>query len=147
MLRTAPETPAPETPTLPTKEEALIQLVSGRNDNKRFLLFSGHDTTFRHLEPLLERKQISFRLLNGSDGSVQKKIKQWEEGKTRVLCLNSTVLGAGMNLPQATDVIVYHKQLPDLEEQVIGRAQRPGRTSTEPLRVWKLSYEGEYSSE
>lgn len=143
VLRSSTEEPH-TTETLPSKEEALLQLLSGQNDGKRFLLFSGHDTTFRLIEPILTRETISFELLNGSDGSIQKKIRKWTEGKTRVLCLNSTVLGAGMNLPQATDVILYHKQIPDVEQQVIGRAQRPGRSSIEPLRVWKLSYENEY---
>ena len=47
------------------------------------------------------------------------------------------VLG-GMNLENTTDVIFYHKTETVMYKQVIGRAQRPGRTSC--LNVHNLLY-------
>lgn len=128
---------------LPTKEQAFRAIMT-RDDTKRILLFSGHDTTFKKLEPLMKAHKVTYELMNGSDASIQKKINRWNDGKTRVLCLNSNVLGAGLNLPQATDVVIYHEQIPELETQIIGRAQRPGRDPTSALRVWRFAYETEY---
>ena len=41
-----------------------------------------------------------------------------------------------------TDIIVYHKLTNDMKEQVIGRGQRIGRTTS--LNVHYLSYQQEY---
>ena len=44
--------------------------------------------------------------------------------------LNAQHYGSGLNLQMATDVIMYHKFNKELEEQVIGRAQRLGRQTS-----------------
>ena len=49
--------------------------------------------------------------------------------------------GSGLNLENSTDLIIMHKMKPEYEEQVIGRAQRPGRKGV--LNVWKILYENE----
>jgi len=41
-----------------------------------------------------------------------------------------------MNLQNTTDIVLLHKTNASMKDQVIGRAQRPGRTSQ--LRVWEL---------
>ena len=46
--------------------------------------------------------------------------------------------GAGINLENTEHIIVLHKMNSELEKQILGRAQRLGRTST--LNVWKLEY-------
>ena len=43
--------------------------------------------------------------------------------------LNTNHYGTGLNLENTTDLIFYHKMSCDMEKQVIGRAQRVGRTS------------------
>lgn len=130
---------------LPTKEQKLIQLLMDEQ-NKRILLFSGHDSTFQNIVPMMQAKNVKYELLNGSDSVIQKKVGRWKDGKIKVLCLNSKMLGAGLNLPQASDIIIYHEQEKELEEQIIGRAQRPGRNQDESLRIWKLAYSTEYNS-
>ena len=131
--------------TLLTKKQQVISILE-RNEDSRILLFSGYDTTFIELQSALEQKNISYTLLNGSDGSIQRKISEHKSGKVRVLCMNAKMMGAGLNLQHATDIILYHRQSDDLQKQIIGRAQRPGRNPEEPLRVWKLSYSMEYSN-
>ena len=60
-----------------------------------------------------------------------------KEGKIQVLFLNARNDGTGINLPEATDLILYHKlSSPALENQVFGRALRLGRT--ENLIVHRL---------
>ena len=56
--------------------------------------------------------------------------------------LNAGNFGAGLNLQMATNLIIYHEfRNIDLKSQVIGRAQRPGRTC--PLTVTYLKHKNE----
>ena len=55
--------------------------------------------------------------------------------------LNSRFFGSGLNLENSTDIIMYHAMSPEITKQVIGRAQRPGRT--QPLNIWNLRYSQE----
>jgi hypothetical protein len=58
-----------------------------------------------------------------------------------VLGLNALNYGSGINLQMATDIIIYHELNIELETQVIGRAQRLGRTSS--LNVYYLLNDNE----
>ena len=55
--------------------------------------------------------------------------------------LNAINYGSGLNLQMASDIIIYHELDIELETQVIGRAQRLGRT--EPLNVYYLLNDNE----
>jgi hypothetical protein len=46
-----------------------------------------------------------------------------------------------MNLQNTSDIVLLHKTNVTMKEQVIGRAQRPGRTSQ--LKVWELLHGNE----
>jgi hypothetical protein len=54
---------------------------------------------------------------------------------------NSSLYGCGMNLQNTSDIVLLHKTNVTMKEQVIGRAQRPGRTSQ--LKVWELLHGNE----
>ena len=71
-------------------------------------------------------------------------LTDFENGSTKVIMLNATNFGAGMNLQMATDVVIYHRFTSEMEEQVIGRAQRLGRTT--PLNVHYLIHANETDS-
>lgn len=51
----------------------------------------------------------------------------------RVLLLNATYFGAGHNIECATHLITLHSMIDQLDHQIVGRAQRWGRT--EPLKI------------
>ena len=55
--------------------------------------------------------------------------------------MNAQHYGSGLNLQMATDIVIYHEMVKELETQVIGRAQRLGRS--EPLLVHYLLHENE----
>jgi hypothetical protein len=55
--------------------------------------------------------------------------------------LNAQHYGSGLNLQMATDIIIYHELDIELETQVIGRAQRLGRTTQ--LNVYYLLNDNE----
>jgi len=83
----------------------------------------------------------SVKTLKGTDDQVDKSIEGFKMGKITVLLLNAQYFGAGMNLQIATDVVIYHRFTKEMEEQVIGRAQRLGRTT--PLTVYYLLHDNE----
>ena len=57
--------------------------------------------------------------------------------------LNAEFFGAGMNLQMTTDLVIFHRFKQEMEEQIIGRAQRLGRKT--PLNVYYLIHENESS--
>ena len=54
-------------------------------------------------------------------------LNYFKEGKIKVLFLNSNNNGAGINLQEATDIIMYHGIDKQHRQQIIGRANRIGR--------------------
>ena len=125
---------------LPEKSEELLRIIASKPDG-RFLIFSEYDNTFRNILSLLEKHHINYNKLTGSSGRVTNIIKDFKDNRTNVLLLNAKNYGSGLNLQMTTDIIMYHKMSTDLEKQVIGRGQRPGRT--EALHVHYLCYENE----
>ncbi len=68
-------------------------------------------------------------------------INKYKNGDIKVLLMNSNSYGTGMNLEMTTDIIIYHKMKKNIENQVIGRAQRVGRT--QPLHIHYLYHQNE----
>jgi hypothetical protein len=77
----------------------------------------------------------------GSVSHINNVINDFTNGKINVVMMNAQHYGSGLNLQMATDIIIYHEMPKELETQVIGRAQRLGRS--EPLIVHYLLHENE----
>lgn len=118
-----------------TKEQKLIEILK-ENDNNKFLLFSKFDSTFMQLYNLLTEHNISFSEIKGSTETRKRIIENFKNGNIKVLLVNATINVAGMNLQETTDIIIYHEMNDSTHAQIIGRANRIGRT--EPLRVHHL---------
>jgi hypothetical protein len=118
------------------KLDVLISGLSGKDKaiafGKKVLLCHQHYTV--NFEQALERARIEFT------DDVQRFA---EEDDVRVLVMNPALLGCGINLPMTTDVVFAHKVDPNTERQVVGRAQRPGRRTPEPVHVFYLQYDTE----
>ena len=127
-------------PTLPIKYEKLIDIIKNKPDGK-FLVFSQFSNSFTVIVNKLSDNNIPFVKLSGSAGRVTNIIKKFSNNEIKVLLLNANNYGSGLNLEMTTDIIIYHKMSTELEEQVIGRGQRLGRTG--PLHVHYLYYEHE----
>lgn len=123
-----------------TKIDALIKLVKDKVKG-RFLLFSNYDQTFENLKQKMTEEGIKFSRVIGSGAVVNKTIQRFTDGEIRVLMLNATNYGSGLNLQMATDIVIYHQLSLELETQVIGRAQRLGRDTE--LNVYYLLHEHE----
>ena len=130
-----------QTQTKKSKLETVIDIIKSKDDGK-FLLFSEYWPTFNSIATALNENNISWAEIKGTTDSKQKNIKLYKEGKTKVLFLNARHDGTGINLPETTDIILYHKvSSSELETQIFGRALRLGRTSQ--LHVHRLLADGE----
>jgi len=123
-----------------SKVDNLITLLKKKPKGK-FLLFSNYDRTFDNINQKLIDNNIIFNRLIGSSSVINNTIRKFESGEIKVLLLNASNYGSGLNLQMATDIIIYHELDLELETQVIGRAQRLGRK--QPLNVYYLQNDKE----
>jgi len=134
-----------------TKGAALLKILAESTADQRFLIFSAHEASFKGLKEMLASRDIRCEMLQGSANRIENLRKQFKQGSVRVLCMNARNVGAGINLEEATHIILYHRMNAELERQVIGRAIRFERQAD--LRVVHLvheeetAYNGAYSSE
>ena len=123
-----------------SKSNTLLEIVMNMKEDSRYLIFSEYDGSFRRISYKLSERSIPFKVLTGNCNAQQKIIQQYKDGEVKILMLNARNFGAGLNLQMTTDIIIYHEfRSKDLKTQVIGRAQRPGRTC--PLTVTYLEHE------
>ena len=134
--------PLPNKYDLKDKLSVLIDLIQNK-PNGRFIIFAGFFETFQKIETKLKQLSIPFYELKGHSSTVKKHINDFKDKTVNVLMLNAKNYGAGMNLQIATDIIIYHRFTKEMEEQIIGRAQRLGRSNNEPLNVYYLLHDNE----
>lgn len=130
-----------EEPQQKTKIEELSELLKHDLGDK-IIVFADYTSVFKEIAKLLEKENIKYVELDGGNiTSIDRDINAYKNGEARVLMTNSSLYGCGMNLQNTTDIVLLHKTKVSMKEQVIGRAQRPGRTTQ--LKVWELLYGNE----
>jgi hypothetical protein len=103
----------------------------------KWLIFNDNGNVLVRYQELLMKHNIKAVMLDGGNHTlIEKTLKDYKEGDVQVLLLNSMIEGAGMNLENTTHLLFMHKTEEKFIEQVIGRAQRYGRTA--PLNVIML---------
>jgi len=122
------------------KNDSFVKFMK-ENPTARVLMFSSYDASFTKLEQMLDEESIKYAMLNGSQARISKLLREFRAGKHNVLFLNARNMGAGLNIESATHVVLFHRMSAELESQIIGRANRLGRTS--PLEVVYLIHENE----
>lgn len=125
---------------LMSKQRQLIKFLKD-HPNARVLVFSRYENPFEQLERDCDTEGITYHTLRGNKDTIAATIRSFDAGEKRVLFLPTQTAGAGLNLVNATHVIMLHAMTPEEEKQVIGRAYRLGRTSE--LHVVRLRHEGE----
>ena len=120
---------------LKTKQEKIIELLNVDTD-KKFIIFSNYNETFDIIRDLFYENNIQFTEIYGNFQTRSKQIDSFKKGNIQVLFMNSYENNAGINLQEASDIILYHKMPEDFETQIIGRAHRIGRKI--PLTVHHL---------
>lgn len=110
--------------------------------NCKIIFCSNYIKIFNDMKKLLIKYNIShIELDDGNVDSIYNSVNNYKHGNINVLLLNSNLFGCGLNLESTTDIIFLHKMDNDLEKQIIGRAQRPGRK--EALNIWYIMHENE----
>ena len=118
-----------------TKLETIIDIIK-KNQNGKFLIFSDHDKSFMSVKTILDENEISSTQIRGNIKTLDDKINSFKNGDMQVIFLNSKYNGAGLNLQEATDIILFHEMNFNIETQILGRANRIGRRI--PLNVHHL---------
>jgi SNF2 family DNA or RNA helicase len=122
---------------LKDKLDILFEILESKPEG-RFIIFSSYDQSFKNIVSAFQNKYIPFVQAKGPSKTIENNLKRFKAGEVKILLLNSNYNGAGINLQETTDVVLYHKMDSNTEIQVIGRANRIGRT--EPLTVHHLLY-------
>jgi hypothetical protein len=118
----------------------LIEIIKG-NKKGKFLVFSAYDETFNDIIKEFIKANITYSTILGAVTHINNVINDFTNGKINVVMMNAKHYGSGLNLQMATDIVLYHEMPKELETQVIGRAQRLGRTDS--LVVHYLLHENE----
>lgn len=132
-------------PTIPnkfSKIQTILNIIRDKPDG-RYIIFSGHSATFEEIARQLTENNYLFGILT-TVGETESTLEKFRNGEISVILLNAKHNGAGLEIPHATDIILYHQMSKNLEIQAIARAQRPGRSCQ--LCVWKLQYQHEYAT-
>jgi len=119
-----------------TKNEKIVEIIKNKKEGK-FLIFSEYEKSFIPIFNILKENEIPFLEIKGSSHTREKNLALFKEGNINVIFLNSTINGAGLNLQEATDIILYHEMKYNDQNQIIGRANRIGRKK--PLTVHHLN--------
>lgn len=134
-----------ENNTNKTKPEIFINEIITRIKNQpesKWLIFNDDPNGLNFAETLLKEHDIESKALDGGNiDSVNKVLLAYEKDECRVLLLNSASEGCGLNLQQTTHLLFMHATKPELVCQVVGRAQRYGRTC--PLHIIGMFNENE----
>ena len=112
----------------------LLKKIRLENEKSKILIFSEYEKPFDKFVDILDELKIKYGILKGT--SLKSNLNMYRNHDVDVLLINSRAFGSGVNLENTTDIIIYHFFNLEIEKQVIGRAQRPGRTRS--LNTWYL---------
>lgn len=121
---------------LKTKGETMLDIIR-TTPGGSFILYSEYDNSAT-TRATLQSAGIAYVELRG--GNIPAKIAKYRSGAVRVLLLTNQRPGAGIGFENTSDLILYHSVDPALEQQLVGRAHRVGRTLAAPLRIHCLEF-------
>jgi hypothetical protein len=117
-------------------------IKSIKDVDKKIIIFSDYPTIFQYIENICNENEIKYiDLEKGNIKDIDNSVREYKFGNAKILLSNSSLFGCGMNFENSTDIIFVHKMNNEMQEQVIGRAQRMGRKSR--LNIIYLEYENE----
>lgn len=125
-----------------SKENKLKDTIRNIKPTDKYIIFSDYSNSFKFIREYLDEYSINYKDIQaGNVSDIAKAIDSYKQGDTSVLIINSSSQGVGLNLENTTDIIMIHRTNETLYNQMIGRAQRPGRTSR--LTIHKFYNENE----
>jgi len=122
-----------------SKEETLIKIISNK-PNGKFLIFSKNENSFEKIKQELAINNYKYELLKGNTTHMMNVLNKFKNGDINIILLNTQYAGSGIDISDATDIIIFHNMGND-KQQAIGRAQRVGRINN--LFIHNLCYSHE----
>lgn len=123
------------------KEQAMEKLLSKMPKGAKILVSSGPTGNYGEVLRVANKCKLTIRQLTGNIQTKNKILDEFRKGILNILYLPAYESGSGLNLIEVSDMVLYHKMPNGIEDQVIGRCQRFGRTT--PLNIWKVYFENE----
>lgn len=120
----------------PSKTDTILQIILSKKEGAKVIIFSSFQETFDLIRGAMYDNAIPFGEIRGTMSTREKTIQDFKENDLDVLFINSLDSGAGINLQEATDLILFHPLSDPLLTQIRGRAYRIGRTL--PLNIHYL---------
>ena len=121
------------------KEDTLLKIINSK-ENGKFLIFSKNENSFESIKTILLKTSYKYELLKGNTSHMINILNKFKKGEINIILLNTQYAGSGIDISDATDIIIFHNMGID-KQQAIGRAQRVGRTTE--LYIHNLCYEHE----
>jgi hypothetical protein len=122
------------------KIDAFFEILE-KNPKGKFLVFSRYDNSFIEVLEGCKTRNLIAKELKGSKDMIASMLNNFKEGNINILLMNTVQMGAGLNITEASHVILLHSMTHEEEKQILGRAYRVGRT--EELQFIKLLYPDE----
>jgi superfamily II DNA or RNA helicase len=122
-----------------SKEDTLLKIINSK-ENGRFLIFSRNENSFESIKSILFNTRYKYELLKGNTSHMINILNKFKTGDINIILLNTQYAGSGIDISDATDIIIFHNMGTD-KLQAVGRAQRVGRTTE--LYIHNLCYEHE----
>ncbi len=112
-----------------TKPDTVAEII-GKNKDGKFIVFSAYDEGFSSISRSLDVEDIKYGHIIGHKTTRERILNSFKKGDVQVIFLNSNSNGAGINLQECTDIILYHEMDESQSTQILGRANRIGRSTS-----------------
>ena len=97
---------------------------------------------YKKIEKILIENGDRYDKVLGSIHKIKNILNDYKVGDLNILLLDAKTCGSGLNLENTDVIILFHAMNKEMEQQIIGRAQRLGRNNQ--LVVYKILYESEF---
>jgi hypothetical protein len=117
-------------------------IIDLEHQNKKVIIFSDYSNIFKRIEDICINHNVLYTDLDkGNIQDIDKSVNEYKFGNAKILLSNSNLFGCGMNFENSDEILFVHMMTPEMEKQVIGRAQRLGRKKS--LNIIYLQYQNE----
>lgn len=121
--------PLPGTRTKIEEFQSICEEIAAK-PTTQWLFFSDDEHIFDILIPILKANNITYTSLDqGTQEKNDVELRRYKSSEVTVLLVNSIQDGVGLNLENTTHIVFLHNTNPKMIDQVVCRAQRPGRTN------------------
>ena len=113
-----------------TKYNQVLKYIDTKIQTKhKTIIFSDYTDGFNRIISYFDNNSIKYTdLAKGNVKEISEAIENFKNKDIDFLLIDSASEGCGLNLENTTDILFLHRTAETLQEQMIGRAFRPGRT-------------------